>query len=96
MPPGDGQYSPGMITADHWPARVKFWFTQTQLRRARSFPHGAGSACASMALTPQTRQQILRVDGLCQDFELVTLRACLFQQVRGGRLAGKEQYLDAG
>src|SRR5579864_7817456 len=44
-------------------------------------------------LSSQFCQQIRRMDGLAQDFELMSLGAGIFQQVGGGRLPGEEQDL---
>jgi hypothetical protein len=58
--------------------------------------NGSGSevpplCSGSGRLTAQLCQKIGRVDRFGKDFELVTLRAGLFKQIRGSRLAGEEK-----
>src|SRR5580698_10909265 len=47
--------------------------------------------CFVLFSAAQFGQQVLRVDGFGEDFELVALVACAVEQVGGGGLSGKEQ-----
>lgn len=58
-------------------------------RQTRRLPDGPRAAVYLLVL--DAKEEINRVEGLCQNLELVTLRASFFQQVAGRLLTGKQE-----